>query len=296
MEKTTQRYLIINADDLGVCEETNKAIEHIFDEGTISSTTMMTPCPGAKDAVDRVINNSKLKTGLHITTTAEWSVEFMKWPPVAPIDKVSSLVHSDGYFYGTVADFAKHAVADEVVIEMESQLSFLTSRGITPTHADSHMGSVYGFQVQSFLKEALEFCARYQLPFRFPKNIASVMDFMKIKTLPDELLIMHSQAVGYAAALGVPLIDNLYSNALPFEELSDYADLKRSYFDIITNLPEGVSEIFMHPSTANSPLAKYYPKWQMRVWEYQLCLDDEFRKHIEKEGIKLISYPDIVKL
>jgi predicted glycoside hydrolase/deacetylase ChbG (UPF0249 family) len=92
------------------------------------------------------------------------------------------------------------------------------------------------------------------------------------------------------------LIDNLFTNYLPFEELPDYTSLKRAYFDIIANLPEGVTEVFMHPSSENSPLAKYYPKWQMRVWEYQLCLDNEFRAHIEKEGIKLITYSDIAKL
>ncbi len=37
-----ERYLIINADDYGMSQSTNQAIEHLFNEGFITSTTLMT--------------------------------------------------------------------------------------------------------------------------------------------------------------------------------------------------------------------------------------------------------------
>ena len=287
------RYLIINADDFGVCSETNKAVEQIFNEGTISSTTIMTPCPGAEDAVKRVKANPRISMGLHITTNAEWTREWGQWKPIAPPEKVRSLTDENGYFRSNVAEFAANAIAEEVITEIEAQYRFLIDRGITPTHADSHMGSVYGLGGQSFLKETLEFCAKYKLPFRFPKNIENVKRIARIDPIPNELIQMHQQAIAYASALGVKLIDNLFTSTVPFEELTGYEKLKEIYLYIISNLPEGVSEIFLHPSLESSPIGAGNPKWPARVWEYKFLLDDDLKLHLEKEGISLITYPEI---
>jgi predicted glycoside hydrolase/deacetylase ChbG (UPF0249 family) len=287
------RYLIINADDFGVCLETNKAIEHIFNDGILSSTTFMTPCPGAEDAAARVNANPRIRVGLHITTNAEWTKEWGQWKPIAPSEQVRSLTDDKGYFYDKVKKFSKHAKADELVIELEAQYKFLTDRGITPTHADSHMGSVYGLIGKSFMKETLDFCAKHNLPFRFPKKIASVKRVAPFGFLPPSLIIKHKRIVDRAAKLGVKIIDNLYSSNVPFAEITGYEKMKAIYFEIISGLPEGVSEIFMHPSAENSPIGAGNPKWPARVWEYQLLLDDELRLHIEKEGVKLITYSDI---
>jgi len=287
------RYLIINADDYGVCMETNKAIEHIFNEGTISSTTIMTPCIGAEDGVTRAKANPKIKMGLHITTNAEWTKEYGSWKPVAPAEQTQSLTDENGYFFNNVAAFASQAKGAEVAVEIEAQYQFLLSRGIAPTHADSHMGSVYGLSGVSFMKETLEFCAKHSLPFRFPKNIENVKMLTRLETIPAPLAAAHQQAVGYASMLGVKLIDNLLSCLLDYSELTSYEKVRDEYFRILSHLPEGVSELFLHPSAENSPMGKNNPKWQSRVWEYQLLLDDAFKRHIESENITLISYPQI---
>jgi len=287
------RYLIINADDYGVCTETNKAVEQIFNEGTISAATIMTPCPGAEDAVERAKKNPKFSMGLHITTTAEWKKEWGQWGPVAPAEQVKSLTDENGNFRTNVPDFLKQAKAEEVVVEMEAQYRFLADRGILPTHADSHMGSVYGLSGTSFMKETLEFCAKYKLPFRFPKSLENVKQIARMEMLPDALVKAHEQIVGSAEALGIKLIDYLFTNTVPFSELTSYEKLKEIYFYIISNLPEGVSEVFLHPSLESSPMGKNNPVWFARVWEYKLLLDDDLKHHLEKEGIKLITYPEI---
>jgi hypothetical protein len=253
----------------------------------------MTPCPGAGDAVTRAKANPKISMGLHITTNAEWTREWGQWKPIAPIEKVRSLVDENGYFWSTAAEFSERANPGEVTVEMEAQYRFLADRGILPTHADSHMGSVYGLNGKSFLKETLEFCAKYKLPFRFPKNIENVKKMIRLESLPDALVMMHEQAVAYAAALGVKLIDNLFTSTAAFSEITGYEKLKEIYLSIISNLPEGVSEIFLHPSLESSPIGKDNPKWPARIWEHEFLLDDDLKVHLEKEGISLITYPQI---
>ena len=280
----SKRYLIINADDFGVCQQTNEAIEQCFNEGAaLTSATVMTPCEYADDALTRAKNNPKIKIGLHITTTAEW---VRKWGPVAPTDQVPSLLDENGHFYATSQDFARRAKAEEVAIEMEAQYQFMVSRGVQPTHADSHMGSIYGISGPSFMKETLEFCARHKLPFRFIKNLESVDRLVA----DSDIKSMHQQILAYARQLDVKLIDSLYSCSVSFSELTGYEKMKENYFKIISNLPEGISEIYMHPSLEHSPIAAGYPKWQQRVWEHRLLLDDDLKRHIDKEGIVLADY------
>ncbi|MCL2376573.1 MAG: polysaccharide deacetylase family protein [Defluviitaleaceae bacterium] len=279
------RYLIINADDFGVCPATNEAIERVFNEGIISSATIMTPCPSFTDAVERAKANPKMQVGLHITTTAEYT---RKWGPIAP--NVPSIADENGFMYPTVAEFAKNARTEEVAIEIEAQYQLLLQNGVTPTHADSHMGSLYGLSGPSFMKEALEFCAKHKLPFRFPEEIESVKRNMKLEEVPAQLAEAHSQVIAYAKALGVNLIDHLITSTIPFSEITSYEKLRTIYFDIISSLPEGICEIYMHPALADSVFAQGNHKWQTRVWEYQLLMDASFKKHLESEGVSLVSY------
>ena len=39
------RYLIINADDFGMCRSANLAVYDLFEKGGITSATIMAPCP-----------------------------------------------------------------------------------------------------------------------------------------------------------------------------------------------------------------------------------------------------------
>ena len=279
------RYLIINADDFGVCHATNEAVEQIFNDGVISSATIMTPCPSFTDAAERTKANPKIQVGLHITTTAEYT---RKWGSIA--NNVPSIVDENGFMYPTVAEFANNATSAEVATEIEAQYQLLLQNGIAPTHADSHMGSLYGLSGPSFMKEALEFCARHKLPFRFPKEISSVKRNMGIAEIPTQLAEAHAQVVAYANILGVNLIDHLLTSTVPYSEITSYEKLRQIYFDIISNLPEGISEIFMHPALADSVFAKGNHKWQARVWEYELLLNDSFKRHLEDEGVSLVSY------
>ena len=44
------RYLIINADDFGYNPQQTRAIDELFSEGLISSTSLMSVAPDAKNA------------------------------------------------------------------------------------------------------------------------------------------------------------------------------------------------------------------------------------------------------
>ena len=63
--------------------------------------------------------------------------------------------------------------------------------------------------------------------------------------------------------------------------------------NIIRNLPEGISEIHIHPSIESEEIKKINPTWEERVLEYKLMMDDDISDEMEKYNVKLITYKDI---
>ena len=89
------RYLILNADDFGMCPETNAAIIRLLQAGRLSSTTLMAPCPAAEEAA-ALAREHGFAVGMHITLTSDFPT--MPWRSVAPREKVVSLLDSTGHF------------------------------------------------------------------------------------------------------------------------------------------------------------------------------------------------------
>ena len=54
------KYLIVNADDYGMCTAANEAVEELFLGGWLKSATIMMPCPGAEHAVQFSIDHPDL--------------------------------------------------------------------------------------------------------------------------------------------------------------------------------------------------------------------------------------------
>ncbi|MFH1919983.1 MAG: ChbG/HpnK family deacetylase [Planctomycetota bacterium] len=55
------KQIIISADDLGICESTNHAIEEAFRRGILTSTSLMASGPAFEHAVEQVVRpNPKL--------------------------------------------------------------------------------------------------------------------------------------------------------------------------------------------------------------------------------------------
>jgi predicted glycoside hydrolase/deacetylase ChbG (UPF0249 family) len=76
---SNERFLILNADDFGMCHSTNEAISTLLTEGSITSASLMMTCPWTLEAVRMVKQNPSMDVGIHFTHTSEWNV--YKWGP-----------------------------------------------------------------------------------------------------------------------------------------------------------------------------------------------------------------------
>lgn len=288
------KYLIINADDFGMCRAHNAATMELFQRGAITSATIMAPCLYAREAVEFAIKNPSLSVGVHLTTTSEWNGHC--WGPVS--ESVPSITDERGCFYMSSAAFADHAKADEVATELVAQIERLRAMGLNPSHFDNHMGSLYGITNGDFslLALAIEIAGKYGVPFRFPSKISGNMfsnGTLDIK-IPEQTVrgVLESFA-DLAGSRGVLTPDYLIPGDWEGEQNKSYENYREYLYELYRSFENGVTETYIHPAIDGEEIRSITGAWYRRVWEYRLFSDPQTADFIKSIGIKLIGYREL---
>jgi chitin disaccharide deacetylase len=133
-ESGTHPMVIVNADDFGISSRGNKAIIACFEEGLISSTTIMANMPGFEEA-SNLAHQYKLigNIGIHMNLSEGQ-------PLTDPIRKMAKFCNPDGDFsfscsrWRFFSPYEKSALASEI----RAQVELCRTYGLPLTHADSH--------------------------------------------------------------------------------------------------------------------------------------------------------------
>ncbi|MGQ9697036.1 MAG: polysaccharide deacetylase family protein, partial [Armatimonadota bacterium] len=161
------RYLIVHADDLGMCHSENAASFRAMEAGLVTCGSVMMPCPWVLEVVEYAKTHPDVDLGIHLTLNSEWMT--YRWRPVAPVDKVRGLVDPQGYMWQSVEDVLKHATATEVETECRAQIEYALKLGLKPTHLDTHMGTILA--KPEFAEIYLKLGREYGLPVMLPRYI-----------------------------------------------------------------------------------------------------------------------------
>lgn len=285
------RLLIINGDDYGLNYSVNAAVQQLLVNGSISSTTLMMPCAWAREAALWSASNPQYDVGVHFTFTSEW--ENYKWGPVTRHSDVSSLVTTEGYFHNNCKHFEQGASPSQVSLELSSQVEMALNLGVKPTHADSHMGSLYGLETgRHFLFETLDVCAYYGLPFRLPRYVNPLQQHVVSQQYKDSIKML----ADVADQKGVIIVD--YLVGLPFElEKDETVDsFTHSIKEFVTHLQPGVTELIIHPSKPSLELDSFHREPQKRVIEWEAMLQPELHQYLQEQHIKLIHWHELQEL
>jgi hypothetical protein len=125
--------VIVNADDFGMSAESNRAITEAFEQNVISSATLMTNMPGFEEACGLAHRYGLLgKIGVHLNLTSGA-------PLSDPIRRCPRLCDELGMLRGRQTRFwlsKRERLA--VRVELAAQVEACLSRGLRPTHLDSH--------------------------------------------------------------------------------------------------------------------------------------------------------------
>ena len=292
------KYLIINADDFGMCRAGNLAVFDLLKSGGITSSTIMAPCGWAPEACKFAKENPQFAIGVHLTLTSEWSN--YRWAPVSA-SNTESLRDEDGYMFKESDEVEKNVDIDEVESEIRAQIERLKKLGLTPSHLDNHMGSLYGIETGRFelLNLVLDIAGEYGLPFRFPGTFTDDQlnnTMLDIKIDKNIIMGLFEKITAYAKSRGVITPDYLIPGEWTGPQKDSYENYREYIYELYKTFPEGVTETYIHPALECDELKGTSSVWERRVWEYKLFSDPKTKQHIESCGIKLINYRDLAEM
>lgn len=291
-----EKYLIINADDLGMCHAHNMATFELLQMGAITSSTIMATCPWAFEAVKFAKANPQFAIGVHLTNTSEWST--YRW---SPLTGAQSLTDSEGFMPHDCNEFTQNARTEDARAELTAQIERLKQLGLNPSHADNHMGSMYGIHSGRFelLAAVIETAAQYGLPFRFPTKFSQAQyanGMFGIQIPMDQIAQAIGQFTGLGKRLGVAMPDYLIPGDWNGPQSENFENYREYIYELYRTFEPGVTETYIHPACECDELKAITGSWQHRVWEYRLFRDPKTRQHIDSLGIKLINYRDLKRM
>ena len=265
--------LIVNADDYGRTAEVCQGIRDAHLSGIVTSTTAMMNLPGVEEELGLAAQRTPdLGLGVHLVLTSG--------KPVLPLERIRSLVDSDGRFLRPNAFVGRLAFIDpaEARLEWRAQIEkFKHAAGHEPTHLDSHHHSSYFSE--ALFRVMLELAADYGVPIRMPLAMHAAADF------PDEL-------IGSIQAFIPELVDE-FQPIMPEHFISAFYDggaTKPDLLAMIDTLPEGTTEIMTHPGRCTDELLRLSTYARQREVELEILTDPEVVGLVRHKRIERISF------
>src|SRR4051794_15806650 len=218
------RLLIINADDFGMCHAINAATLRAFQEGIVSSTSLMAPCPWARHAMHLLKEQPEIPFAVHLTLISEQPT--YRWGPLSPRDKVPSLLDEAGCFYSNDRrdEFPVRARLDEVELEFRAQIGAVLAAELRPSHLDWHC--LYDGGRDDIFALTLALAREFDLALRIHgRDAAAIARRAGLVTNDHDVLDSYSLNTAGKAA---------------------------QYAQLLRELPPGLSEWAVHPSLGDA--------------------------------------------
>jgi chitin disaccharide deacetylase len=257
------RVLIVNCDDFGLSEGVNAAVIEAIEDGIAASCSLMTPCPGAPDALRLLRDRPELPFGVHLTLVCESTVR--PWGPVAGRERVPSLLDDDGALFapGHRERLFARARIEEVEVEFRAQIEAAADAGRAPTHLDFHcladggrpdildltmaLAREYGTAVRVWLDPGRRRARRQRLP-----------------------VVDHDFLDSFSLALD---------------------DKTARYAQALRDLPAGLSEWAVHPGGADARSRSLDPGgWRVRRSDHRFLTSPLAQELLREQHVTVIDY------
>ena len=267
------KLVIVHADDLGMTHSVNAASMKGLETGLVNSASMMVACPWFPEMADYAKTHTDADLGLHLTLTSERV--FYRWGPVAPRDKVPTLVDENGYFHLNWTS-ATHIDAKEVELELRAQIEKALAMGVRPTHLDSHQYRLFE-NGQEIFETALRLAHDYKLPLFVVRDWFAEHPYLETSLTPGDLVVDHTVTI---------------APEVPPDKWAAF------YTQALKSLQPGVTVFIIHLAfddeemrAATRERATWGAAWRQR--DFNFFTSAEFRALLKEQNIKLVTWREL---
>jgi chitin disaccharide deacetylase len=276
------KQLIVNADDLGLTPAVNRGVVRAFQDGIVTSASLLVTGSALEDAVALAQQNPKLDVGLHLALVEERAV---LGPDVLP-----TLVDETGRFPRTSAEFIQRAILGgiswhEVEQEIAAQIALFQKTGLRLSHLNSH-----------------QHLHMFPRVFQIVRRLARWMDNVWVRNSAGPWRKPPHVRMGrWIQQVGLNLT-SLSARALHGSPLPEMPDgmfgfevgghLTPSALEqILRRIPDGLYELICHPGEDDADTQTRYSHWDYR-WaeELETLTAPQTRVILEEQGIVLTSF------
>jgi predicted glycoside hydrolase/deacetylase ChbG (UPF0249 family) len=270
--------LIINADDFGISSEANQAIKELFLSKALSSATIMVNMERSSDEAMQIALDNKIPVGLHFNLTL--NNEY--YPNRKSFERAYSLGRMTKRY---------------IIEELQKQYYTLLSKGITPTHIDSHQ---HIHNIPGIFKIVAKFAKEKGIPVRIPEEwpIFNKYDKPALKDLMKDL----KQLIRKDIALLFSKINKLQAKMIGVKTNKQLVSIfalwprpkmiNEKHLELVLKKCQNGTEYMCHPITKNNhkrltSIADY------SAAEYLLMTKKGFLDIIRQRKIKLINFGEM---
>jgi chitin disaccharide deacetylase len=292
--------LILNADDMGISVPTNLAIERAFRQGALGSASLMANMGAARHACQEVLRrNPALGVGLHLCLTSG--------RPVLSSAEVPLLAGKNGLFrhgfFGLLrlVHSARRAEAlKQIADEWAAQAQRLDNLGVRIDHLDSHQ---HVHIIPGIFAVAARMAERRGIAIRISDERFSwsgragrrLGDAIARGGLAKKLILSRFAAANRRDGLAPRSADHYYGVVH-----TGRMNLAR-LLEIVRRLPEGTTEISLHPGTGIwsgaaeecSREDRKFLNHPDRAAEFDALLSPIFRDELTDQKIELARFRDV---
>jgi chitin disaccharide deacetylase len=263
--------VIFSADDFGLTETVNEAVERAHRDGILDQASLMVAGAAAEDAVRRARALPSLRVGLHLVV--------IEGPAVLGPAEIPALLDRDGRFPADQMRlgfryFFQPEVRRQLALEIRAQFAAFAATGLTLDHANAHkhmhLHPVVG---RMTIDIGREFGLRkVRIPAEPPATIARLGTPAGIG---DRALYAWTRLLRHQARTA-GMIVNDHCFGIAWSGHMTRERVRR----LIDRLPGGTSEIYFHPATVrDSVLTRLMPDYE-HVAEFETLLDRGLRDQL----------------
>lgn len=280
--------LIVNADDLGLAACVNRGVAKAHTDGILTSATLMANGPAFDGGVAVARQHPELGIGVHLNA--------VRGAPVADVGDVSPLLGPDNRFrfssWSLGGQLRKRAVLVALEVEYRAQIERVLAAGLKPGHLDSEKHHAVWKPIEQILERlALEYGIPSIRNLKEPAWLAwrhlprprwrSVLEAAALRT--------YTQLRSVRRGVRRP---DFFFGQTHIGEMSEAVWLR-----LIPILPEGVSEVMVHPGERDeedlaAAATAMGPSWidPQRPVELSALLSDAVRESLRAHDVQLATF------